>query len=87
MAKDLGLHSELEFYERVSVNEKVHKVMIPLLSINSKDDLVTPIESIPVEEIIENANIIQINTNGGGHIEFYSGLRPKMVRIIKKLIF
>lgn len=78
LAKDLGFESELEFYEKITVHDKVHKVMIPTLSINSSDDMVCPIDCIPIEEIEENPNMIQVNTVGGGHIEFFQGLRPKM---------
>lgn len=79
LAKDLGVDNELEYYYHMDLDFNTHKVEIPLLSINSADDMFCPKHSIPVDEIRENPNFIQIITNGGGHIEFCSGIIPKNV--------
>jgi predicted alpha/beta-fold hydrolase len=56
-----------------------------MLSINSKDDPIIPTHSIPREELVENENCIHIETNGGGHVEFLSQLKPRMVVLNLKI--
>jgi predicted alpha/beta-fold hydrolase len=48
---------------------------------NSNDDPICPTHSIPKKELAENENLIHIETNGGGHVEFLSKLKPRMVSL------
>jgi predicted alpha/beta-fold hydrolase len=50
-----------------------------MLSLNSKDDPIIPADCVPKQELEENENCIHIETNGGGHVEFLSQLKPRMV--------
>jgi len=82
-AKDCGFDSLDLYYEKISSDEAVEKISVPMLSINSLDDLVVSSSGIPISKIEESDNIIQINVSGGGHIEYFTGLRGKqMVHIM-----
>lgn len=74
---DLTLeHTDL-YYERLSTDTKLDQVRIPLLSINSMDDILIPPSQVPLEQIKQNANIIQLMVSGGGHIEYYHTIKRK----------
>ena len=53
-----------------------------MLSINSEDDLILDLNSIPIDQIEKNPNLIHLSVGGGGHIEYLSSTFPKMVNII-----
>jgi len=78
-AKDAGCSSLDEFYALVESHKLVHKIRVPLVSINSDDDMFIDNSGIPYSEIEKTDSIIQINVAGGGHIEFFSGLQAENV--------
>ncbi|KAI3383911.1 hypothetical protein SNEBB_000829 [Seison nebaliae] len=49
---------------------KLTHIMCPTLFINSNDDIFSPLQSIPLQEIEKNINISLILTEGGGHSSF-----------------
>ena len=79
LAKDAGCKSAKDYYDLVSTHLDIDKIAVPLLSINSSDDLICPVDAIPLNKIKTTRNWIQVNTGGGGHIEFFSGVKPTMV--------
>ena len=79
-----GDDADQKFYQDIESYNRVHKIKTPLFCLNSEDDMVLPAFAIPYKEIEQNENIMLMKTNGGGHLTFYSGLRPRNVSQITK---
>lgn len=63
----------LEAYKQSSSSyDVVRYIPVPALCINSADDDVIPLNSIPREGILANPNCIQLIVQGGGHLEYFS---------------
>ena len=62
-----------EYKDAISSIGYIRHIHIPTLSINSHSDILAPTESIPYTEIRDNPRFIQVVTNGGGHLEYFSG--------------
>jgi predicted alpha/beta-fold hydrolase len=78
-ARDFGFNDVNDFYALVWSHKNTDKIEIPMLSLNSRDDPICPTYSIPRDELVKNENLIHMETNGGGHVEFLSKLSPRMV--------
>jgi len=71
--KDLG-----EYFETSKVNDaQIDNVKVPLLVLHAKDDPIAVHKSIPVETLKKNPNIIYAETNRGGHLCWFTGIKPK----------
>lgn len=66
-----------EYKDAVSGKSVVRHIKIPVLSVNSKNDDIVPFEAIPFSEIAENPNFVQVVTNGGGHLEYFSSWKMR----------
>ena len=73
--KDLGHTEPVDFYESLSSHRDIQQIQVPVLSINSMDDPLIPPQNVPLEAIRANHNLIQVLVSGGGHIEYFHGLR------------
>ena len=76
---DMGCNNVQEFYDLLNTHKLTHKITIPMLSINSRDDPICPYQNVPKDKITQNENIIHVETGGGAHVEFLSNLFPRMV--------
>jgi predicted alpha/beta-fold hydrolase len=65
-----GFNSALEYYRGASSINKIFKIRTPLLVINSYDDPVVGINSIPTYEAEINPSIVCLRTDLGGHIAY-----------------
>ena len=81
LSQDAGYNDLKEYTDFMNTHVDINKVKVPILSINCKDDMLCPPDAIPLGKIVENKNWIHINTGGGGHVEFCSGISAKMVRL------
>ncbi|XP_070603720.1 phospholipase ABHD3 [Erythrolamprus reginae] len=85
-----GYPSVEAYYEDASPCHKLKKIGIPVLCLNSLDDVFSPNHAIPVELAKQNTNIALILTSYGGHIGFLEGLWPRkctyMDRIFKQFV-
>ena len=68
-----------EYYKSLSSYSHMDEITVPLLSINSGDDPVIKSHAIPMHKILDNPNIIQLMVAGGGHIEYFHGLKCEYV--------
>jgi len=68
--QDYFIHSKI-------FDSHINNVKIPLLVLHSKDDPIAINKSIPIETLAKNPNIIYAETSHGGHLCWFSGLRPK----------
>ena len=49
-------------------------IKVPGLIIHSKNDPITPLSCVPLEELEKNENIITAIVRGGGHCSYFTGL-------------
>ncbi|CDW71298.1 embryogenesis-associated protein emb8-like [Stylonychia lemnae] len=63
-----------EYYRASSCKNVIQDIQKPVLVIHAKDDPVTPLECIPLEECRQNKNMIVQLLNKGGHLCFFQGL-------------
>ncbi|XP_033923357.1 phospholipase ABHD3 isoform X2 [Melopsittacus undulatus] len=79
-----------DYYEDASPCRKLKSVGIPVLCLNSVDDVFSPGHAIPVETAKQNANIALVLTSCGGHIGFLEGVWPRkctyMDRVFKQFV-
>ena len=78
---DKGVEHIDDYYELLSSHKDALSISIPLLSINSMDDPVIDPNHIPLDDIMQNPNIIQLMVAGGGHIEYFHGLSREFVSL------
>lgn len=79
---DLGLTHSGQYYEMLTAHSLVDRIKIPMLAINSMDDILIPRSNIPEAEIPKNPNIIQLLVAGGGHIEYFHGIKREFVTLV-----
>ncbi|KAF1494643.1 Phospholipase ABHD3, partial [Eudyptula minor novaehollandiae] len=79
-----------DYYEDASPCRKLKSVGIPVLCLNSVDDVFSPGHAIPVETAKQNANVALVLTSCGGHIGFLEGIWPRkctyMDRVFKQFV-
>ncbi|OXB58414.1 hypothetical protein ASZ78_007782 [Callipepla squamata] len=93
-----GYRSIDDYYEDASPCRKLKSVGIPVLCLNSVDDVFSPghgnsfssLLAIPVETAKQNANVALVLTSCGGHIGFLEGIWPRkctyMDRVFKQFV-
>ena len=69
-AKILGYRNADSYYRGISSFNYIKNINVPTLIIHSKDDPVTSYQGVPFDDIIENDNLIYIETDKGGHLCF-----------------
>ncbi|XP_054840573.1 phospholipase ABHD3 [Eublepharis macularius] len=79
-----------DYYADASPFRRLETVGIPVLCLNSMDDVFSPSHAIPVEMAKKNPNVALVLTSCGGHIGFLEGLWPRkctyMDRIFKQFV-
>ncbi|XP_065483379.1 phospholipase ABHD3 isoform X4 [Caloenas nicobarica] len=85
-----GYHTVDDYYEDASPCHRLKSVGIPVLCLNSVDDVFSPSHAIPVETAKQNANVALVLTSCGGHIGFLEGIWPRkctyMDRVFKQFV-
>ncbi|NXA78673.1 ABHD3 Phospholipase, partial [Thryothorus ludovicianus] len=85
-----GYRSVDDYYEDASPCLKLKSIGIPVLCLNSVDDVFSPAHAIPVETAKQNANVALVLTSCGGHIGFLEGIWPRkctyMDRVFKQFV-
>ena len=77
-AKNMGLNSAFEYYDRLLLEPKIVKIQIPCLFIFSEDDPFSKPEWIPVEKIKKSQNVAFVVTKEGGHVGFFQNWNTKI---------
>ncbi|KAJ2255160.1 hypothetical protein GGI13_001755 [Coemansia sp. RSA 455] len=73
----LGYKDCWELYESASTTQYVDRIRTPFLVINSMDDPVVPAHGLPVDKIRENPYTAVALVKHGGHLGFFSGVKPR----------
>lgn len=71
-----GYNDPEEYFEDATNNKRIHKIRIPTFALNSGDDMFSPYETLPLDEINE-ATVFCI-TKRGGHLGFMDGWVPSV---------
>ena len=74
-------HKDIAEYFKTSKvdNKRIENISIPLLCLHSKDDPIILQNSIPIDALKNNKNILYAQTSHGAHICWFSGLLPQRV--------
>uniref|UniRef100_A0ACB8FDG9 Phospholipase abhd3 n=1 Tax=Sphaerodactylus townsendi TaxID=933632 RepID=A0ACB8FDG9_9SAUR len=79
-----------DYYTDASPFRRLKNVGIPVLCLNSMDDVFSPNHAIPVEMAKQNPNVALVLTSCGGHIAFLEGFWPRkctyMDRVFKQFV-
>jgi predicted alpha/beta-fold hydrolase len=75
----LGLPTKEHYYDALSTHEKVSRIRTPILSLNTNDDFLIPVDVIPFTEIENNPYFLHLQVTGGGHIEYFHGCKASYV--------
>uniref|UniRef100_A0A8C0G9U2 Phospholipase ABHD3 n=1 Tax=Chelonoidis abingdonii TaxID=106734 RepID=A0A8C0G9U2_CHEAB len=79
-----------DYYVDASPCHKLKSIGIPVLCLNSLDDVFSPGHAIPIETAKQNPNVALVLTSCGGHIGFLEGMWPRkytyMDRVFKQFV-
>lgn len=70
-AKAWGFSSSNHLYRQISSGPFLSYINIPLFVIHAKDDIICREEDIPKEELLANKNCMYLETQYGGHCNFF----------------
>ncbi|EGR27466.1 hypothetical protein IMG5_195470 [Ichthyophthirius multifiliis] len=75
-----GFNSVDEYFNLSDItNTHTQNIQVPTLLMHSKDDPIVTYKCVPQEQLLENKNIIQVETSHGAHVCWYYGKQPKRV--------
>lgn len=69
-----GYKDPEDYFKDSTNNERLPKITIPTLALNSGDDVFSPYETLPLDKI--NDAIVFVVTSRGGHLGFMDGWLP-----------
>ncbi|XP_043395697.1 phospholipase ABHD3 isoform X4 [Chelonia mydas] len=85
-----GYRTVDDYYVDASPYRKLKSIGIPVLCLNSLDDVFSPGHAIPIETAKQNPNVALVLTSYGGHIGFLEGMWPRkctyMDRVFKQFV-
>ena len=85
--KMIGIDKPEDYYIQASVGYNLNDIKVPTLSLNSEDDPIVPFNKEFARQIISNHNILLVYTKLGGHVGFYTGIKPKRWYVVPCLEF
>ena len=77
-SKMFGFPSVFDYYKEASNAGKLHHIKVPTICLSSADDVFSPENILPIQEISSNSNVAMILTRRGGHVGFMDGLIPRL---------
>ena len=78
--KIFGFKDVNDYFLRANITEEhLLGIKIPTLCLHSKDDPISTRKSIPFDMLTKNENLILAETSYGGHVCWFSGIKPKRV--------
>jgi len=70
-AKILGYNSVHMLYRNVSCDRFVGSINVPFLVLHANDDPISMTKHLPVTDLVRNPNCLLIQTDVGGHCDFF----------------
>lgn len=71
-----GYNDPEDYFKDSTNNDRVHKIRVPTLALNSADDIFSPYETLPLDKL--NEAIVFVVTQRGGHLGFMDGWKPSV---------
>lgn len=65
-----------DYFKDATNNERVPKIKVPTLALNSGDDIFSPYETLPLDRL--NEAVVFVVTQRGGHLGFMDGWSPSV---------
>ena len=65
-----------DYFKDSTNNDRLPKIRIPTLAVNSGDDMFSPYETLPLDKI--NEAVVFVVTSRGGHLGFMDGWAPSV---------
>ncbi|XP_066990185.1 protein ABHD1-like [Macrobrachium rosenbergii] len=75
-ALNFGFRDVDDYYRAASLDDRLHKIRVPLLCLNAEDDFFQPLRGIPVSKAKCSSHVALVVTSRGGHVGFMEGLFP-----------
>ena len=72
-----GYESPEKYYHDASVVHRLENIKIPVLALSSKDDPIVSPRCIPYDRLKEIPNVVLAVTFIGGHVSWYTGIKPE----------
>jgi predicted alpha/beta-fold hydrolase len=72
-----GFRDVEHYYSEASSNKWLKYIRIPTLILSAIDDPICPIDGLPIEDVLQNSNIITVKTKEGGHVSYLQGWWPR----------
>lgn len=63
-----------DYFKDATNNDRLPKIKVPTLALNSGDDMFSPYETLPLDRL--NEAVVFVVTSRGGHLGFMDGWRP-----------
>ena len=76
-AKALGYKSAAKLLREISCNQFIEGIRTPLLVLAAKDDVVTKVNRIPIDELKRQPNVLMAIYERGGHCDFFYSKKSK----------
>ncbi len=70
-SKMMGYDSHTDYYRHIGSGQFLRNVNVPLLCIHSEDDKITCFKGVPIDDILNNNNIVLLKTKYGSHTMFF----------------
>ena len=70
-SKVAGYNNADELWTAVTCEPHLKNIKIPVFAIAARDDVITPIDFFPEQELRNNPNFVSAITEKGGHCEFF----------------
>lgn len=71
-----GYNDPVDYFKDATNNERLPKIRVPTLALNSGDDMFSPYETLPLDRL--NEHIVFVVTPRGGHLGFMDGWVPSI---------
>lgn len=71
-----GYNDPEDYFRDATNNERLPKITVPTLALNSADDIFSPYQTLPLNKI--NNAVVFVVTSRGGHLGFMDGWRPQV---------
>ena len=72
-----GFRDVEHYYTEASSSKWLKYIRIPTLILSAIDDPICPISGLPLDDVLQNPNLIAIETLEGGHVSYLQGWWPK----------
>lgn len=76
VCKNFSYASVNDYYNEACLDAKIKNIKTPTLFLNAGDDMFSPEEAFPIEQVKANPYTALVCTKYGGHIAFCEGLLP-----------